>query len=138
VIEVIPAYKYKNFFGALIAACPPLNLLVLPFVPFFACTRKKKKLRRLNNVLVMLIFSPFAIIYTSGFIVVNLLLMPVAYLKTCYRKGALILNYDRKLYQKRYLIGNFIFFVLMGIPMLLLSQVTDIYYFIRHLYYYKP
>ena len=41
VIEVIPAYKYKNFFGALIAACPPLNLLLLPFIPIYACTRKK-------------------------------------------------------------------------------------------------
>jgi hypothetical protein len=121
VIEVIPAYKYKNFFGAMIAACPPFNLLVLPFLPIFACTRKKRKLRRLNNMLVMLIFFPFALIYTGGFIACNLLLMPLAYLKTCYDKGALIFRYDKTLLQKRYLIGNLVFFIILGIPMLLVS-----------------
>jgi hypothetical protein len=94
VIEVIPSYKYKNFFGALIAACPPFNLLVLPFVPFFACTRKKRKLRRLNNNLVKFIFFPFALIYTAIFIIGNLLLMPFAYFKTCYDKIKLNYNDD--------------------------------------------
>ena len=41
VIEVIPAYKYRKFYGALIAACPPFNLLILPFLPIFWCNSKK-------------------------------------------------------------------------------------------------
>ena len=48
IIEVIPAYKYKKLYGAMIAACPPFNLLILPFLPFFWCTRKKERLRKLN------------------------------------------------------------------------------------------
>jgi len=41
VIEVIPAYKYRKFYGALIAACPPFNLLILPFLPIFWCNSKR-------------------------------------------------------------------------------------------------
>lgn len=137
VIEVIPSYKYKNFFGALIAACPPFNLLVAPFTPIFAITRKKRKLRRLNNVLVKLIFMPFALIYASGFAIANLLMMPLAYLKTVYLKAALITSKNRELLQKRHLVGNLVFFIFLGLPMLLLSQITDFYYFLAHLYLYK-
>ena len=93
---MIPAYKYKNFFGALIVACPPFNLLVFPFLPFFACNHKKQKLRRLNNNLVMVIFLPFALIYACIFMIGNLLMIPFAYLKTCYEKGKQIfMDYDQ-------------------------------------------
>ena len=90
VIEVIPAYKYKKFYGALIAACPPFNLLVLPFLPFFAFTNKKTKVRRLNNALVKVIFFPFALIYASLFSLINILMWPLAYVVTIYRKAKLI------------------------------------------------
>jgi len=90
VIEVIPAYKYKKFYGALIAACPPFNLLVLPFLPFFALTNKKTKVRRLNNALVKVIFFPFALIYASLFSLINILMWPLAYVVTIYRKAKLI------------------------------------------------
>jgi hypothetical protein len=90
VIEVIPAYKYKKFYGALIAACPPFNLLVLPFLPFFALTNKKTKVRRLNNALVKVIFFPFALIYATLFSLINILMWPLAYVVTIYRKAKLI------------------------------------------------
>ena len=92
VIEVIPAYKYKKFYGALIAACPPFNLLIFPFLPFFWITKKKQKLRKLNNILTKLIFFPFVLIYTIVFIICNFLMLPIAYIVTLYRKGILILK----------------------------------------------
>lgn len=87
---MIPAYKYKKFYGALIAACPPFNFLVLPFLPFFAMTTKQTKVRRLNNILIKVIFFPFALIYAAVFSVCNLLMLPLAYIKTVYYKGKLI------------------------------------------------
>jgi hypothetical protein len=135
VIEVIPAYKYKNFFGALIVACPPFNLLVFPFLPFFACNHKKQKLRRLNNVLVKFIFMPFALIYACIFTIFNLLMMPFAYLKTCYEKGKQIFIDDSPdAEQQQKPLRKFLFYLLLGIPLLLATQITDIYYFIIHLY----
>lgn len=90
VIEVIPAYKYKKFYGALIAACPPFNLLVLPFLPFFMYTKHKKNVRRLNNALVKLIFAPFSLLYTVVFVTGNLLMLPFGYLVALFRKLAKI------------------------------------------------
>lgn len=133
VIEVIPAYKYKKFYGALIAACPPFNLLVLPFLPIFAFTRQKKKVRNLNNILVKLIFFPFALIYSGLFCVGNLLMLVPAFCLTVYRKFKLLLrNGDDT--QRRSLIVNFVTFLIFGAFFMSISLFVDIYYFIAHLY----
>ena len=87
---MIPAYKYKKFYGALIAACPPFNLLVLPFLPFFYFSRQIKRIRRLNNNLVKVIFFPFSLIYAAIFTVCNIVLVPFAYVITAFQKFRLV------------------------------------------------
>lgn len=132
VIEVIPAYKYKKFYGALIAACPPFNLLVLPFLPFFWLANKQK-IRRLNNTLVKVIFFPFALIYAAGFCAGNIAMMPVAYLGTLWNKLTVICS--RHMAERRkQLAVRFLTYLFAGLPLLLVSQVVDVYYFIAHLY----
>ena len=96
VIEVIPAYKYRKYYGALIAACPPFNLFILPFLPIYLCNSKKKRLRKLNNTLVKIVFTPFALIYTAVFLICNILLIPFAYVYTCYKKLNLIFNHSER------------------------------------------
>jgi hypothetical protein len=133
VIEVIPAYKYKKFYGALIAACPPFNLLVLPFMPLFIYTRHPKKVRRLNNILVKVIFSPFAIIYGVFFALGNLLMMPFAYVYVLYCKIKLV--FHRDLVQERYKRAlSFLVYLMFGPVLLSVSQMVDIYYFFVHLF----
>jgi len=92
VIEVIHAYKYKKYYGALIAAVPPFNLLVLPFLPFFVLTKHKKRLRCINNSLTTIIFMPFACIAAVIFAVGNFLFAPVAYCCAFYFKVKLVLG----------------------------------------------
>jgi len=133
VIEVIPAYKYKKFYGSLIAACPPFNLLVLPFLPFFAFAKNKRTIRRLNNTLVKIIFFPFALIYATFFGIGNLLMVPVAYIVTVYNKFKII--FDRDMVEQRKQLGiRFVSFFFIGLPVLMISQFVDIYFFIIHLY----
>lgn len=120
VIEVIPAYKYKKFYGALIAGCPPFNLLVLPFLPYFMFSESQKRLRYLNNNLVKVIFFPFSLIYASVFAVVNFLLVPFAYIATTFQKLRLaFVNDDEE--KRNELVGNFFMFFFLGLPMLLLA-----------------
>jgi hypothetical protein len=133
VIEVIPAYKYKKFYGALIAACPPFNLFVLPFLPIFMLTRNKQRIRRLNNTLIKIIFFPFALIYASFFSMGNLIMMPVAFVCTVYFKFRVI--FDRRMIEQRKLLAlRFLSYLVVGLPFLAISQVVDVYYFILHLY----
>ena len=132
-IEVIPAYKYKKFYGSLIAACPPFNFLVLPFLPFFALADKKSKVRRLNNILIRVIYFPFALIYATIFFILNILMLPIAYVVTTYRKASLI--FVRELDKTRQeLVLNFLLFLTVGWVMLAISQVVDVYYFFLQLY----
>ena len=43
-----------------------------------------------------MIFLPFALIYACIFMIGNLLMMPFAYLKTCYEKGKeILMDYDQ-------------------------------------------
>lgn len=63
------------------------------------------------------------------FIAVNLLLLPVAYVKTTIHK-ALIFKSSRESLAGR----NLLVFGLLGIPLLLGAQFTDVYYFVIHLY----
>lgn len=85
IIEVINDKKYKKYYGALIAAVPPFNLFVFPFLPMFAFTSNKKKLRCLNNSLARVVFAPFAGLAALCFAFLNLLLVPIAYCVTLYR-----------------------------------------------------
>lgn len=133
IIEVIPAYKYKKFYGALIAACPPFNLIVLPFLPIFAMNKRKSKVRRLNNTLVKVIFFPFALIYAAIFGFCNILMMPFAYILNCYRKLKFIFHVSQESEKKENTIQLFIW-LFGGMFMLIGSQFVDIYYFISHLY----
>jgi hypothetical protein len=92
VIEVIHAYKYQKYYGALIAAVPPFNLLVLPFLPIFVFTRHKKRLRCLNNLLTGIIFLPFACAAAVIFAFGNFLLAPLAYCCGIWYKLKLLLR----------------------------------------------
>ncbi len=131
---MIPAYKYKKYHGVLIAACPPFNLFILPFLPIFWCNSKKKKLRSLNNTLVKIIFVPFALIYTSIFLVCNILLIPFAYVYTCYKKLNLVFNHSEKDDIKGDLYCNFFVFLVSGLFMLIIGLAPDSFYFFKHLY----
>ena len=61
------------------------------------------------------------------FMAVNMLLVPFAFLKTVVHKFRLYRHYraSSTLY-------SFLLYLLLGIPMLLCSQVMDTYYFILH------
>jgi len=129
IIEVINEQKYKKYYGALVAAVPPFNLFAFPFLPMFAFTKNKKKLRCLNNTLARVGFLPFACLATVCFAVINLLIAPVAYCITLFRKA-------KQLHRMSHLL-DFLFFLCLGLPMLLLSQAADLVHFFMHIYTFR-
>jgi hypothetical protein len=130
VIEVIHAYKYQKYYGALIAAVPPFNLFVLPFLPFFMFVKHKKRLSCLNNSLVSLSFLPFACFGAIIFAVGNFLFTPVAYCRAIFQKA-------KSLKQFKQNCSNFAYFLLLGLPMMYLTHVADFIYFFKHIYAFR-
>lgn len=116
VIKESPKYKYDKHYGILVMLPFILSWIGFLSIPFLMCIKNKKTLRAYNNIFFYLGYSfltPFLIII---FIVANLALMPLAYIKTAIHKAELLRAYSGK--------GQFfnlIFYILFGIPLLCVS-----------------
>ena len=77
-----------------------------------------------------LVYVPVALFMALYFAIVNFLLIPFAYIKTVVHKFKLYKTAGgMPLYR-----NNLVIYILFGIPLLLISQVTDLYWFFKHSY----
>lgn len=90
VIAAIPAYKYNKYYGALVCAPPPVNLIMIPVLPFFQCMDSLENLKILNKFMCTIAYLPFGGFVIVFFFAVNILLIPVAYIYAVYTKWVLI------------------------------------------------
>jgi len=70
----------------MICAFPPMNLVIFPFNILAKFTKDKVFLRRLDNMLMKLAYTPILILGLVIFIIGNLIFMPFAYLYTLFLK----------------------------------------------------
>ena len=94
--------------------------------------KNRKGLINLNKFIFVINYTPIFLLTLVLFVVVNLLLLPLAYFKTIYHKWALF-----KLYRGAYQCQSLVFFIILGIPILLCAQFPDIYYFLIHSFGFK-
>ena len=129
VIKEMPKYKYHDFYGALVMFPFIFSWMGFLFLPLLVFIKKRRVLRKVNNTCFMIVFSFQAAVVLVVFMGVNLLLLPVAFLKTTVHKFIIYKNY-----RGRDQLANLFFYVLLGVPLLLASQATDVYYFLQHMY----
>jgi len=129
VIELISTYENDNQYGVLVCPQAPFNMVTLPFLPFFAFSKNSKLLTKLNSFLCRLVYLPLILLLAIVFAVCNLLLIPFAYCKTVAHK--VVLSFRNRSVSA---IKDFIFYLLAGVPLLLISQFTDCYWFLNHAY----
>lgn len=107
----------------------PASWLSMLSVPCLLMIKDRKKMAMINQVFFIMVYAPISLVTLSLFMAVNLALLPFAYLKTLVHKIVLW-----RVYKGKSQAMNFFVFLLLGIPMLLLSQFTDAFYFILHSY----
>ena len=129
VIDEMPKYVYNKKYGSLTMFPFSFSFVSIIALPFLLCTSKRESLIKINNICFFIIFLPVSIIVSLAFIAVNLILLPIAYLKTVAHKALLF-----RRYKGSYHCTNLFSYIALGIPMLLVSQFTDVYYFIHHTY----
>ena len=78
ILQMRSATEYENRYGALVAAFPPWNAFIIPFVPCYVLMKDTKKL---NRLLFHIAYFPVAVCAFSVFIVLGLLAIPFAYFK---------------------------------------------------------
>jgi hypothetical protein len=121
---------------------PPFNVLILPLVLVFACVTNKKTIKRINEQAVFIFYLPIAFILTLAFMVVNLVLLPFAYVYVFYSKlialFLMCIPVNKRSTDKpktcTYIliqIANFFIWLVFGVLMLTVSQIRDTWYFTK-------
>ena len=115
-INESPKYKYDKHYGVLVMMPFILSWIGFLSLPVLLCTKKKKILAFYNNIFFFIGYSFLCPFLISIFMAVNLMLLPLAYIKTIVHKVELI-----RAYQGKDQVYNMISFFLIGIPILVVA-----------------
>jgi len=116
---------FDENYGAIILTMTPLNVAVLPMVPFALF---QKPSPRINQVLMILQYAVLIIIIYILFLGGSLIMLPFAYLKSVSMKAQLIFkgqSLKESIKNKAYFLG----FMVFGPVLLLMTLFADLIYF---------
>ena len=132
VILEMPKFKFSKYYGALTMQPFLFAWMGLLVAPCLRMSKSRYGLPSINRFIFVVNYVPIFLLTLVLFVTVNLLLLPLAYFKTIYHKYTLL-----KLYRGGYQCQSLVFFVILGIPILLCAQFIDIYYFLVHSFGFK-
>ena len=124
IIRAVPAYKTNKVYGGLLILIPPFSVLSFLLLPIYLLVKDAEKLKFLTNTVFMSLYTVVAFFLSIYYIICNTIMMPLAYLKTIAHK----LNLLR---MKKINCLDCLLYVLVGLPLLLLAQITDLVTFLR-------
>lgn len=130
VVDAISALKYDKMYGAMITAVPPFNVLMFLVTPLFLMTKNPRRLKKINHTLTLITYFPIACILVVIFAIINICLMPFAYIFAIAHKIKLCFS-PRIHRSRKELLQDLGIFMALGMVFLSLSQLTDIYYFVK-------
>ena len=90
VIKEMPKLAHDKYYGSLAMFPFPFGWLSIISMPFLLCSNNKDWLESVNNVFMHIVYFPVMLVLLVIFITVNLVLIPIAYLKTIAHKIALL------------------------------------------------
>ena len=123
IVKNVPAYKLDNYYGGMVFLMYPFNMITFLLTPYWLCVSDRKRLKAFNDNVYGVAYFFVTILISAVFIALNLVMLPFAYLKTCVHKVNL-------LRQNRIECSSCFGYILLGLPLLLLSQITDLWAFI--------
>ena len=89
----MPKLAYDKHYGALAMFPFPFGWLSVLALPLLSCSKDKQWLQNANGVLMHIVYFPVMVFLLIIFMAVNLVLIPLAYLKTIGHKVALLSRY---------------------------------------------
>jgi hypothetical protein len=137
IIGMFSTLDFEERYGFAVCAQPPFNLLILPFQIIMFYPFPEEKLIYYNDKLCRILYFPIALVITLVFSLINMLLVPFAYLAHVYALTMTILNSDEtidELSEKLWRIVTIIKFMIAGPFMMLTSIPVDTYVFFINMY----
>ena len=126
IIEAVPSYMNDKHYGSLICTFPPFNVISVLILPLLLFIDDREGLMDFNMMLCKLIHLPVLVLTSLLFFASSLLMVPFAYVKMLTLKYRLYKKSSEEVYRK------FVMYLLIGIPILLISCFTDLYWFVKH------
>lgn len=117
--------QFNLHYGSMLLTMTPLNVVVLPFVPYALFFQPSVKL---NNLLMIAQYSVLINVFFVFFLAGSILMLPFAYLKGLYVKINLALRSVKKADRIKNW-SKFFIFLFLGILILVINLFTDFYYF---------
>lgn len=112
-------------YGAFLLTMSPLNLVVVPFVPY---AMFKKPTVKMNSFITLLQYMIFIFAILVVFMIGNILLAPFAYLQSAFIKFKKFMKANTVKKQISTM-ANFITYLILGLPGMGINMVADLYYF---------
>lgn len=82
----MPVYKYNKSYSCIISAPPPLNGLLLLILPYFLLSKNETQIIKVNMLCMKILYIPVALICLIIFATLNLLILPLAFIKSLVHK----------------------------------------------------
>jgi hypothetical protein len=133
--------EYDNKYGFAVCSQAPFNLLILPFQGFMFYPFDDETYKRYNEQLCKILYFPVAVIVTTFFTLLNLLIFPFSYLTHLWALINSILNSDEQmddLSEKIQRVYTILKFAVAGPFFLLYSVPVDTYVFFINMYTQDP
>ena len=131
IIEAIPSYKNDKRYGGLIVMIPPFNIISFFLLPFFHC-KARHKLESFNSKVCKTVYLPFGSAFTLVFFSLCVILTPLAWIKIVFHKFLLAKRTGYCLYAL-----HGILYIFFGLPILLITAMTDSYWFFKHAFLWR-
>ena len=120
VIGAAPSFKPdKKYGGLIILNLPFLSIISFLLIPFYVCIKDNVKLEKINNLVYLFFYSLLSLPLSALFLALNLIMMPLAYVKICAHKVSLVRH-------KAIPIWTCVLYILLGPFFSLISQLTDL------------
>ena len=110
----------------------PLNLLTAFLVPVLYWVKDHSVRKKINKVVLMITYTPIALLSIVAFAAVNFILLPMAYAKAYLHKMLIVIRQKKKQH-----IAELMFFSFIGLPVMIGGQAVELKDFIVHLYHWN-
>jgi hypothetical protein len=106
-----------------------LNVLTVFLVPVMVLVKDSVMRKRINKIILMITYTPVALLSILAFTVLNIVLLPLAYAKAMLHKLLIVFRLKKKQH-----IAELIYFAFIGLPVMISGQAVELKNFVVHLY----
>lgn len=117
--------SFDENYGALLLTMTPLNVIILPYIPYAMFKVPDSKL---NTSVTILQYLVFILVIYAIFFIGSIVMMPFAFLKAVINKSHKFMK-ATTMNEKGIAMAHLFIFLVFGMPFLILGMATDFYYF---------